>query len=132
MLRSKQEVITKIHLIISVAVVIPVAIMYAFSPDTLFELIPKTTDEHNFYKAIMGLNLGFSVLWLMGIYNAKYLQPALLSNVIFMLGLGLGRVLSICIDGMPTYGYVYGTFAELFLGAYGLWVLKQNTIMNKA
>lgn len=131
MLRSKQEIITKIHLIISVVVVIPVAFMYAFFPDTLFELNPKTTDEHNFYKAIMGLYVGFSVLWLMGIYNIKYLKTALLSNVIFMLGLGLGRLLSIGIDGVPTNAYVYGTLAELFLGVYGLWVLKRNTILNK-
>ncbi|MDJ0646966.1 MAG: DUF4345 family protein [Flavobacteriaceae bacterium] len=42
-----------------------------------------------------------------------------------MLGLGSGRLLSIPLDGSPTSGYVFGTFAELFLGFYGLWVLKR-------
>ncbi|MGY8910169.1 MAG: DUF4345 family protein [Flavobacteriales bacterium] len=40
-----------------------------------------------------------------------------------MLGLGFGRVLSFFIDGNPTFGYQFGTFAELFLGFYGCWVL---------
>jgi hypothetical protein len=83
-----------------------------------------TIDEHNFYKAVMGLYLGFSTLWIMGVLKPNYLKTALITNIIFMLGLGCGRVLSILIDGIPTFGYVFGTIAELFLGFYGLWVLK--------
>ena len=132
MLKTRQDFITKIHLIISVIIVIPVAFMYAFYPEYSFELFPKTVDEHNFYKAIMGLYLGFSILWFMGIINNKYLKTALISHVIFMLGLGFGRLLSIIIDGLPTSGYIFGTFAELGLGAYGLWVLSRHRKRNEA
>ena len=41
-----------------------------------------------------------------------------------MLGLGFGRLLSLFIDGTPTFGYKFGAYAELFLGCYGFWVLK--------
>lgn len=122
---AKSNIINKIHLIISVVIVIPVAILYGFYPDMEFQLFPKTIDEHNFYKAIMGLYLGFSTLWILGVFKHAYLKPALITNMIFMLGLGFGRIVSILNDGIPTFGYQFGTIAELFLGFYGLWVLKR-------
>ena len=126
MLKTKQDFINKIHLIISILIVVPVSFVYGFNPDSQFDIHLYTIDEHNFFKAIMGLYLGFSILWVLGVFNANYLKFALIANIIFMLGLGAGRVLSLIIDGIPTSGYIFGTFAELFLGFYGLWVLKSN------
>ncbi|WP_339894661.1 DUF4345 domain-containing protein [uncultured Algibacter sp.] len=123
---SKQEFINKIHLIISVLIVVPVSFVYGFNPSSEFDIHLNTVDEHNFFKAIMGLYLGFSILWILGIFKANYLKLALITNLIFMLGLGFGRVLSLILDGTPTFGYLFGTFAELFLGFYGLWVLKSR------
>jgi hypothetical protein len=102
----------------------PVAVVYGFQPDSQFDIYLDTIDEHNFFKAIMGLYLGFSVLWILGIFKVPFLKTALVSNMIFMLGLGFGRLISLGLDGLPTLGYIFGTFAELFLGFYGLWVLK--------
>ncbi len=127
MLKSKQNVITKIHLIISVLIVVPVSFVYGFNPSSEFDINLNTIDEHNFFKAIMGLYLGFSILWILGIFKANYLKLALVTNLIFMLGLGFGRVLSLFLDGIPTFGYQFGTLAELFLGFYGLWVLKYQS-----
>ena len=124
MLKTKQQIITKIHLIISVLIVVPVAFVYGFNPSSEFDIHLNTIDEHNFFKAIMGLYLGFSTLWILGVFKASYLKLALITNIIFMLGLGFGRVLSWIIDGTPTFGYQFGTFAELFLGFYGLWAMK--------
>lgn len=45
-----------------------------------------------------------------------------------MLGLGFGRVISILIDGTPTFGFLFGAFAELFLGFYGLWVITNKKV----
>lgn len=124
MLKTKQDIITKIHLIISVFIVVPVAFVYGFNPSSKFDIHLNTIDEHNFFKAIMGLYLGFSVLWILGVFKANYLKLAVVTNLIFMLGLGFGRVLSWFMDGTPTFGYQFGTVAELFLGFYGLWVFK--------
>jgi hypothetical protein len=131
MLKSKQNVITKIHLIISVLIVVPVSFVYGFNPSSEFDINLNTIDEHNFFKAIMGLYLGFSILWILGIFKANYLKFALVTNLIFMLGLGFGRVLSLLLDGIPTFGYQFGTFAELFLGFYGLWVLKYQSDQHR-
>lgn len=121
---SRHTMITKIHLIISVIIVAPVAFIYGFNPSTKFNIHLDTIDELNQFKAIMGLYLGFSVLWLLGIFKANYLKLALVTNLIFMLGLGFGRLISWPIDGTPTFAYQFGAFAELFLGFYGLWVLN--------
>ena len=120
---TKKETITKIHLIISVCIVVTVSFFYGFNPSFPFNIQLNTIDEHNFFKAIMGLYLGFSALWILGVFKQQFLKTALISNMIFMLGLGFGRLLSLAIDGMPTFGYLFGTFAELFLGFYGLWIL---------
>jgi hypothetical protein len=125
MIKTKQDFINKIHLIISVLIVVLVSFVYGFNPDLQFDIHINTIDEHNFFKAIMGLYLGFSIIWLFGIFKTNYLKIALVSNMIFMLGLGSGRVLSLIVDGTPTFGYLFGTFAELFLGVYGFWVLKR-------
>jgi hypothetical protein len=123
---TKKEVVLKIHLIISVFIVGAVAFVYGFEPQSQFEIHLKTIDEHNFFKAIMGLYLGFSILWILGILKNSYLKTALITNIIFMLGLTFGRVLSLLLDGIPTFGFLFGTFAELFLGCYGLWVLSKK------
>jgi len=125
MIKTKQDFINKIHLIISVLIVVPVSFVYGFNPDLQFDIHINTIDEHNFFKAIMGLYLGSSIIWLFGIFKTNYLKIALVSNMIFMLGLGSGRVLSLIVDGTPTFGNLFGTFAELFLGVYGFWVLKR-------
>lgn len=127
---NKKDIISKIHLIISVLVVVPVAVIYGFSSNLIFDISPETVDEANFLKAIMGLYFGFSVIWLLGIFRAGYLKLALLTNIVFMLGLGLGRLLSLFVDGTPTLAYQFGTFAEILLGVYGFWVLRSKYIKN--
>jgi hypothetical protein len=122
---TQQDFIHKIHLLISVSIVVPVSFVYGFNPSSKFDIHLQTIDEHNFFKAIMGLYLGFSALWLLGIFRNEYLKIAIITNIIFMLGLGFGRLLSILIDGMPTFWYLFGTFAELSLGFYGIWILKK-------
>lgn len=122
----RENLIKKVHLIISLIIVIPVAIVMGFKSGVLFNVHMNTIDEFNVFKATMGLYLGFSVLWILGLLIENFLFAALLSNVVFMLGLGFGRLISLVIDGVPSFLFVFGTFGELFLGVYGLWVLKRN------
>lgn len=123
---NKTDIISKIHLIISVLIVVPTAILYGFNANLFLEIHLETIDELNAFKAISGLYLGFSVLWLLGIRHKNFLKPALISNVVFMLGLGVGRVASIIIDGLPTLLYTLGILGELILGFYGIWILNQK------
>jgi hypothetical protein len=125
MIHSKQDFINKIHLIISVLIVVPASFVYGFNPSSQFDIHVNTIDEHSVFKAIMGLYLGFSILWVLGVFKANYLKLALVTNLIFMLGLGFGRLLSLVMDGTPTLAYAFGTFGEFILGFYGIWAYSR-------
>ena len=68
---TKKDIVTKTHLIISVGIVVPVAFIYGFQPDLQFDIHLNTIDEHNFFKAIMGLYLAFSTLWILGVFKTN-------------------------------------------------------------
>lgn len=105
---------------------VPVAVIYGFNPSLLFEISPTTADELNLMNGIMGLYLGFAIIWALGAWNTRFYKVALWSNIVFMLGMGLGRVWGLFLDPIPSSGYLLGAFAELFLAFYGLWVLKRK------
>lgn len=127
-MNSHNQFFTKIHLLISVLIVVPTAIIYGFQLDSFLNFQLDTLDEVNQFKAMMGLYLGFSALWILGIFQTNYLKMAVMTNMIFMLGLGFGRILSIWLDGIPSLAYVFGVFGEFVLGFYGLWVLKSKKL----
>lgn len=120
---THNTIITKIHLLISVVIVVPASFIYGFELGDFLDLNPNSVDEFNFFKSVMGLYLGFSTIWILGVLKANYLKLALVSNVVFMLGLGIGRAISVIIDGQPSLAYSFGIIGELLIGLYGLWVL---------
>ena len=121
----KKEIGTRknLHLIISIFIVIPVALFYGFQPDLLFDITIKSIDEANIFKAIMGLYLCFSALWMLGIFKPNYWYAATIANIIFMLGLAFGRIVSLIIDGLPSLIFSMGTIGELILAIFGIYQL---------
>lgn len=95
---------------------------YGFFPDEFLELQPNSSDEHNFQKAITGLYFGCAFLWTLGLAKKSLFKTALLSHIFFMIPMGIGRLISIIMDGIPSALYVYGTIGELVLGVYGFYI----------
>ncbi len=121
--------ILKIHnldLAISSTIVFPCAIIYGFQSNLLFNAPVNTIDHATILKAIMGLYLGFGILWIIGIFNKYYWKTATISNMIFMIGLGLGRIISLITDGIPSVIFVVGTVGELVLGLYALYIFNKT------
>ena len=114
-----------ISLIFSVLIIIPIGLIYGFQPNLLFNIQLQTIDEHNVFKAIMGLYFGFSAFWILGIFRNNFWKIAIVSNFIFMFGLAFGRIISIFCDGIPSSLFVLGTFGELILGFYSLIIWKR-------
>ena len=118
-----------LHLIISSLIVIPVAFGYGIMPEKVlpvfFDFKAETADLHNVFRAIMGLYLAFSVLWIFGIFKSKYWYVATTSNMLFMLGLAFGRIVSLLVDGMPSIVFFVGTLGELVLAIYGCYQLTK-------
>ena len=128
---NSKQIVTKIHLVISIAVVVPAAIIYGFYPNMFLEIENNSTDMGSLLKAIMVVYLTFALLWSLGLFKKSILKTALYSNTAFMLGLGIGRCVSMLTDGIPSDIFLFGTIGELLLGFYGLWViLKWSTNIN--
>ena len=120
-----------LHLIISSIIVFPGAIFYGFLSVLLFDAPINTMDQATIFKAIMGLYLGFGFLWILGILKENYWKTATISNIIFMLGLGFGRIISLLTDGIPSTIFVLGLFGELILGFYGFYQLNKIIIKKR-
>lgn len=120
----------RLHLILSAGIVFSVAIIYGFQPTLVFDVTISSIDEANIFKAIMGLYLGFAALWIIGIFKKQFWTIATLSNVVFMLGLAVGRIISILIDGLPSVIFVLGTFGELVLGCFAFYQYRRFNEFN--
>jgi hypothetical protein len=114
-------------LILSIVIVIPVAFVYGFKPDLLFDIHLNTLDETTVFKAIMGLYLAFASLWILGVFKTNYWKLAIVSNVVFMLGLAFGRIVCLIMDGIPSTIFALGLIGELVLGLWGLFVLTTKS-----
>jgi len=117
---------SNLHLTISIFIVIIVAFVYGFKPDLWFDVKVKTIDEHNIFKAIMGVYIAFSILWFVGIIIEKFWETATISNFLFMFGLAFGRIVSIIFDGIPSTLFLLGTIGELILGFYAFHQFKRS------
>ena len=114
-MKSKINWILKnLHLIVSLSIVVPTAIIYG-SPSILPEHLDiqvNTIDFSNMLKSLMCLYLGISLVWILGIWKTEYWKIATKLNIIFMISLAIGRAYSMLTDGMPTGGYIFGILAE--------------------
>jgi hypothetical protein len=68
----------------------------------------------------MGLYLAFTILWILGIVRPIYWKAATISNILFMAGLGFGRIISLLLDGFPSAVFLIGTAGELVLAIFGM------------
>ncbi|ENA1795654.1 DUF4345 domain-containing protein [Flavobacterium psychrophilum] len=120
-------ILKNLHLIISLSIVVPTAIIYG-SPSILPEYLNiqvNTVDFSNMLKAIMCLYLGISFVWILGIWKTEYWKIATQLNILFMLSLAIGRALSMLMEGFPTGGYIFGILAEFVLGFYSILQFKK-------
>ncbi len=121
------RIFKNLHLIISLSIVVPTAIIYG-SPSVLpvfLDIQVNTIDLSNMLKAIMGLYLGISLVWVLGIWKTEYWKSATQLNILFMLSLATGRALSMFADGSPTGGYIFGIIAEFVIGLFSIYQLKK-------
>ena len=60
------------YVTILVVIVIPIAIVYGFWTNLVFNVNIDTADEHSIFKAIMGFYVAFALLWTIGIFRPIY------------------------------------------------------------
>ena len=99
--------------------VFPAALGYGLNPKeflvVLYGIEVADNNLSNIFRAIMGLYIGCVLLWVFGAFNKSLTVPALWCMFVFMLGIGLGRALSLILDGMPDTIFVFFMVLNLLL-----------------
>jgi len=113
-----------LHLGISSITVCIVGLSYGLCPSMvlpfLFDFKVESVDLSHVFRAMMGLYLGFATYWGIGIFKLEHWRHATLSNIVFMGGLALGRIVSILIDGIPSVVFLIGTIMEILFMLWGV------------
>lgn len=117
-----------LFLLLASAGLTPIALSYGLAPQSslpwLFDIDASGTNTRHIFRAIMGLYLALVVFWLVGARKAEFRIPALYSLVVFMVGLALGRLASLLVDGIPHFLLVMYMLVEFVFGFVG-WRLIQ-------
>ena len=124
-----------LHLTVSILLIIPIALAYGLYPQVilpfLFDFKVDTINLAGIFRAMMGLYLGMSVIWIMGIIRSKFWVTATITNITFMGGLMLGRLVSLVLDGVPGIYFLIGFVLELVLALWGLKNLKKYSVLKE-
>lgn len=132
--KTKWFTVKNLHLATSVVIIIPVALAYGALPNIvlpeLFDFAVSATDLSNIFRAMMGLYMAMAAVWVTGIFTPKYWASATITNIVFMGGLAAGRLISLCIDGKPSWFLSGGLVLELALMAWGLINLRKHPFMH--
>jgi hypothetical protein len=122
--------IRQIFLLMTAIGLTPIALSYGLVPQKslsyLFDVSVSNINGSHIFRAIMGLYLALLSFWIVGAFKVQLRQSALCSLVVFMLGLALGRVLSLIVDGMPNLLLIGYLGLELIFGILGLILLKKS------
>ena len=120
---------TRFYLLFSAAGLFVIALSYGVAPAAILpralDVTVEGTDLTHIFRAIMGLYLGMIVLWVLGAFWANLTRAAVIAEVTFMIGLALGRVVSIVIDGVPSVLLVVYAVLEIAMGLWGVLILKR-------
>ena len=116
-------------LIFVAAGVFPVALTYGVNPQVtlayLYDIEVNSINLSNIFRAIMGLYIGLNVFWIICAFKKSLLLPAMWSLTIFMTGIGLGRMLSLFIDGIPYPAFIIYMLLEFIFAIFGFFFIKK-------
>ncbi|MEL6452108.1 MAG: DUF4345 domain-containing protein [Pseudomonadota bacterium] len=108
----------------------PIALAYGAAPQAslpwLYRIDVSDVPTRHIFRAIMGLYLAMICLWAAGALRPAIRLPALWSLFVFTLGIGLGRALSLLLDGWPGPLLALYLPAELALAASSGWLISRN------
>ena len=110
--------------------VFPAALGYGLNPQEflpiLYGIEVENNNLSNIFRAVMGLYVGCVSLWILGAFKKSSTVPALWCMFVFMLGIGLGRALSLILDGLPDMIFVFFMFFEFVAAGITFYLLKER------
>jgi len=119
-----------VFLLVAAVGLTPIALSYGLMPQHslsfLFGIDAQAVNVAHIFRAIMGLYLALVLFWIVGALKKQIALSALYSLVVFMLGLALGRLLSLVVDGMPHWLLVVYFILEVGFGLVGVYMIKKS------
>lgn len=117
-------------LLLAMAVgLVPVALSYGMRPEQslpwLYGIDAADVGTRHVFRAVTGLYFGFIAFWAAGALIPALRMPALWSLFVFTLGVGLGRLLSLLIDGWPGALLFLYMPIEFALAAASVWLIAK-------
>ncbi|MFP2995023.1 DUF4345 domain-containing protein [Spongiivirga sp. MCCC 1A20706] len=117
-----------LHLITSAVIVISVGLLYGAAPSKimpwLFGFDVEDLELKNIFRAQMGLYLALGIYWIVGVRKTELWRGATISNIVFMGGLALGRLVSTIMDGFSIQ-YGIGMILEAVYAVWGIYNLTR-------
>ena len=108
--------------------VFPAALGYGLNPKeflpVLYGIEVADNNLSNIFRAVMGLYIGCVLLWIFGAFNKSLTVPALWCMLVFMLGIGRGRALSLILDRIPAMIFVFFMIFEFIAAGITFYLLK--------
>lgn len=109
-----------LHLLLSSIIVIFAGLAYGGYPEKfapfLYGFEVETLGLSQILRAVMGIYFGLGLFWLIACFKETYWKGATLSNMFFMGGISLGRVVSMLFDGFSLPFAIALLLELLFLG----------------
>ncbi|WP_412986036.1 DUF4345 domain-containing protein [Pontimicrobium sp. IMCC45349] len=123
--------ILKIYLFISGLILTAIGSLTIFNPINIKANegieIAENASALNDVRSFGMLLLATALLSFLGSFKSPFRKSAAISTFLLFLSLGLGRLLSIFLDGMPSDGMVKATGLEIILGMLGLILFISNS-----
>ncbi|MFX0558226.1 DUF4345 domain-containing protein [Maribacter sp. CXY002] len=116
-----------LHLLLSSIIVVLAGLAYGGYPTGFipyfFGFEVEALGLKQILRAVMGIYLGVGIFWLIGCYKKTYWKAATLSNILFMGGISLGRIVSMLFDGVSIQ-FTIALLLELLFFVWGCFNLK--------
>jgi len=74
---------------------------------------------------VMGLYIALALFWVLGAMRIAFRQAALYSHLVFVLGLGLGRLVDLIASGPAHWLLTSYMLVEFFFTGVAIWMIKR-------
>lgn len=111
---------------------VPIALGYGFMPEktltVLYGFSVENLNLRHIMRGIMGLYLAQVLIWLLGAATPSLRRPAMFCLVVFTLGIAVGRMISLLVDGVSHWTLIVFLILELIIGITGLALIVREKV----
>lgn len=124
------EKLERLFLVVPALTLPLIALAYGFAHElkigSLFDIDTAPLHTRNILRATMGIYLAVSGLWMAGFLTPALRRPALWCLTLFMSGVGMGRILSMLLDGWPHPVFVLFAILEVVMAIAGWLIITRD------